>query len=209
MGTVKSRASLRTEQAAQTRRRILRAAADVFAEQGFAAARIEDIAEHAGVAVPTIYKTFTNKRNLLVGALNQAMTDGESGARIDEQSWWTEQLNERDPIRQLQLVARNARRIYERSGALLSVLQTAVPVEAELAAVWNDIASQRLDRSRRTAISLARKAGERARLSREDTTLTLLTLTEPALFTVFTSHGKTAGQYETWLADVLSRTLLG
>jgi AcrR family transcriptional regulator len=208
MGAVKGRASLRTEQAAQTRRRILDAAADVFAGQGFTATRIEDIAEQAGVAVPTVYKTFTNKRTLLVGALNQAMTDGDSGERIDEQSWWTEQLNERDPIRQLQLVARNARRIYERSGALLSVVQTAVPVEAELAAVWNDIASQRLERSRRTAINLIRKAGKRARLSRRDTALTLLTLTEPALFAAFASQGMTAGQYETWLADVLSRTLL-
>ena len=159
MGTVKGRPSLRIEQAAHTRRRILSAAADVFAEHGFAATRIEDIAEHAGVAVPTVYKTFTNKGNLLVGALNQTMTDGNSGKRIDEQSWWTEQLNERDPIRQLQLIARNARRLYERSGALLSVLQVAVPVEVELTAVWNDIASQPLERSRRTAISLIRKAG--------------------------------------------------
>lgn len=208
MGTVKGGSSLRTEQAANTRRRVLSAAADAFAEHGFAAARIEDIAERAGVAVPTVYKTFTNKGNLLVGALDQTMTDGDSGERIDEQSWWTEQLNERDPIRQLHLIARNARRLYERSGALLSVLQAAVAVEADLAAVWNDIASQRLERSRRTAGSLIGKAGKRARLSRQETMLTLLTLTEPALFTVFISHGKTGDQYEAWLADVLSRTLL-
>ena len=208
MEPVKRGASLRTEQAAQTRRRILHAATDVLTQHGFAAARIEDIAERAEVAVPTIYKAFSNKRNLLVGALNQALTDADSGTRIDDQLWWTEQLDERDPVRQLQLVARNARRIYERSGALLSVLQAAVPVEAELAAVWNDFASQRLDRSRRTAISLARKAGTRARLSRDETALTLMTLTDPALFAAFTAHGKSAGRYETWLGDVLARALL-
>jgi len=209
MEDVKSRPTLRTEQARQTRRRILLAAADVFAEQGFAAARIEDIAERAGVAVPTIYKAFTNKRTLLVGALNQVLTDADSGARIDEQSWWTEQLNEPDPTRQLQLVARNARRIYERSGALLSVLQTAAPADAELAEVWNDFESQRVDRSRRTATSIHRKAGEHARGSQRDIALTLFTLTDPAVFSVFTSQARTTGEYETWLADVLSRAVLG
>src|SRR5205814_125336 len=81
----------------------------VFEEQGFAGARIEDIAARAGVAVPTVYKIFTNKPTLLVGALNQAMA-GDGNAAIDQQAWFTEQLDEPDAVRQLQLIARNARR---------------------------------------------------------------------------------------------------
>ena len=70
---VKTRSPLRTEQAAQTRRRILEAAGEVLVEQGFSGTRVEDVADRAGVAVPTVYKVFTNKRNLLTSALNVAM----------------------------------------------------------------------------------------------------------------------------------------
>ena len=119
--SVKASSSIRTEQAAHTRRRVLEAAARVLERQGFAGTRIADVATEAGVAVPTVYKVFTNKVNLLIGAVNQTMA-GDDAAPIDQQAWFTEQLDEPDPVRQLRLVARNARRMYERAGPLLNVL---------------------------------------------------------------------------------------
>ena len=209
MAVAKPQSSLRAEHAADTRRRILRAAADVFVEVGYAGARIEDIATRAGVAVPTVYKVLTNKTNLLMGALNEAMTGaGDNAGAIDQQSWFIEQLEEPDAVRQLQLVARNARRMYERAGRLLNVLRAAAPLDAELDHVWADITSDRLKRSRRTANNLLEKAGARARLSRDDTAVTLLALTEPELFMAFATGKRTADQYETWLGDVLCRSLL-
>ncbi|MDQ3176056.1 MAG: TetR/AcrR family transcriptional regulator [Actinomycetota bacterium] len=207
MASVKNRLSLRDEQAGLTRRRILGAAARVFEEQGFAGTRIEDIAAEAGVAVPTVYKVFTNKVNLLIGALNQAMA-GDDAAAMDQQAWFTEQLDEPDPVRQLQLIARNARRIYERAGQLLSVLRAAAPLDPELAQAWQDIAAQRLERSRRTGKNLAPKAPGRHRISRDETATTLWALTEPELFTTYTTGKRTADQYEAWLADILRRSLL-
>ena len=126
--TVKKASTLRGDQAADTRRRILDAASLEFVQQGYAGARIEDIAARAGVAVPTVYKVFTNKRNLLVDAVNRAMTDSDNDVGVDDQPWWIEQLDEPDPTRQLQLIARNARRIYERSAALLEALRAAAPL---------------------------------------------------------------------------------
>ena len=207
MVSVKAQVSLRTEQAAQTRRRILDAAARVFEEQGFAGARIEDMAARAGVAVPTVYKIFTNKPTLLVGALNQAMA-GDGNAAIDQQAWFTEQLDEPDAVRQLQLIARNARRLCERAGPLMGVLRSAAPLDADLARAWDDVAMQRLERSRQTAKNLITKARRQVRLTRGDAALTLYTLTEPELFTTFTTNGKTADHYQTWLADVLCRSML-
>jgi AcrR family transcriptional regulator len=208
MVAAKSQSSLRAEHAAHTRSRILQAAADVFVELGYAGARIDDVAARAGVAVPTVYKVFTNKTNLLVGALNEAMTGGDDAGAIDQQSWFIHQLEEPDAVRQLKLVARNARRLYEQAGRLLNVLRAAAPLDAELDHAWGDIASERLKRSRRTANSLSRKAGARARLSRDDTAVTLLALTEPELFSAFAAGKRTADQYETWLGDVLCRSLL-
>ena len=207
MASVKASSSIRTEQAALTRRRILEAAVRVLEAQGFAGTRIDDVATEAGVAVPTVYKAFTNKVNLLIGAVNQTMA-GHDADPIDQQAWFTEQLDEPDPLRQLRLIARNARRMYERAGQLLNVLRAAAPLNPDLAQAWHDIAAQRLDRSRRTATSLATKSADRLRLSRDDTALTLLALSEPELFTTYTTGHRTPDQYEAWLADILCRSLL-
>jgi AcrR family transcriptional regulator len=207
MGSVKPPASLRAEQAAETRRRILDAAAGVFERHGFAGTRIDDVAAAAGVATATVYKVFTNKVNLLIGAVNQRMA-GDVAAPLDAQVWFREQLNEPDPVRQLQLVARNARQMYERAGQALNVLRAAAPLDPDLARAWQDIAAQRVDRSRQTAKNLPAKASDRLRLTRDDTAATLLVLTEPELFTTYTAGGRTGAQYETWLADVLCRSLL-
>ena len=207
MVPVNTSTSLRAEQAAHTRRRILHAAARVFEEQGFAGTRIEDVAATAHVAVPTVYKVFTNKVNLLIGAVNQTMA-GDDITTIDQQAWFAEQLEEPDPARQLHLIARNARRLYQRAGRLLDVLRAAAPLDGDLAQAWHDIATQRVDRSRRTAKNLTAKAADRARLGRDDTAATLLTLTEPDLFTTYTAGKRTANQYEAWLGDLLCRALL-
>jgi AcrR family transcriptional regulator len=55
----------REEQAAETRARILKAAHDLFADQGFGRTTITEIAKEAGVAVETVYAAFGNKATLL------------------------------------------------------------------------------------------------------------------------------------------------
>ena len=68
--------SLRARQALATRGLIVEAAATVFENNGYRGARVEDIATGAGVAYPTVYKAFANKRNLLAAAVQRAMTGG-------------------------------------------------------------------------------------------------------------------------------------
>jgi AcrR family transcriptional regulator len=203
---VKGPSSLRAEQSARTRRRILEAAADVMVEQGFGGARVEDIAERAEVAVPTVYKAFTNKRNLLVGAVDAVLTDSD-GTVVADQPWFTEQLDEPDPEEQLRLIARNARRMYERAAGLLGVLRASAPMDDELSAAWDTIHAQRVLRSQQSARALLAKAGDRALMGREDTALTLLTMTAPDLFTIYTAQ-RSAARYERWLGEVLVRSLL-
>jgi AcrR family transcriptional regulator len=55
--------------AAETRERLLRAAADVFAERGYDGTRVADIAAAAGVSNGALYAHFTSKADLLVDAL--------------------------------------------------------------------------------------------------------------------------------------------
>ncbi len=55
--------------AAETRERLLRAAADVFAERGYDGTRVADIAAAAGVSNGALYAHFASKADLLAGAL--------------------------------------------------------------------------------------------------------------------------------------------
>ncbi|MFN2561327.1 MAG: TetR family transcriptional regulator [Jatrophihabitans sp.] len=57
--------SRRKEQARETQRAVLRAAHDLFVEQGYGRTTIADIARAAGVSAETIYATFKNKATLL------------------------------------------------------------------------------------------------------------------------------------------------
>lgn len=50
-------------------RKILNAALDLFAEQGFDATSTSQIADRAGVAVGSVYHVFRNKRELLMGVM--------------------------------------------------------------------------------------------------------------------------------------------
>jgi AcrR family transcriptional regulator len=198
--------SLRARQALATRGLIVAAAAAVFEESGYRGARMEDIAAAAGVAYPTVYKAFSNKRNLLAAAVQRAMTGGVE-EQVERQRWFTEQLAEPDARRQLRLVARNARHLNERAGRLLEVVRAAARADARIDAIWREINDERLARSRKTATALARKAQLRASVAHA--TRTLWTLTLPELYGAQVhGAGVTAATYERWLGDVLVAALL-
>jgi AcrR family transcriptional regulator len=61
--------SSRAERKAQSRRRILEAARDVFFRDGFMAANLDEVAEKAGVAKGTLYRYFESKADLYVAVL--------------------------------------------------------------------------------------------------------------------------------------------
>ena len=198
---------LRREQAALTRARIIEGAAAVFELRGYEGARVEDIASKAGVAVPTVYKGFANKRNLLKASVDAAMSDGGAGG-VERQAWWQEQLEEPTAEGQLRLIARNARRIYDRAGRLLEVVRAAAASDGEIEALWRSINDERLARSRISARRLASKAKLRTTVA--GATRTLWALSGPELY-VLQIHGGglDPDDYERWLGDLFVTALLG
>jgi AcrR family transcriptional regulator len=61
----------RAEQQALTRERVLEAADEVFARRGFHAARLEEIAEHAGFTRGAVYSNFRGKEELALAIIEQ------------------------------------------------------------------------------------------------------------------------------------------
>lgn len=66
---------LREEAAARTRERVLRAAAELFAEGGYARTSVAAIARAAGVAVNTVYTSVGGKSALLLAMVDDGVAD--------------------------------------------------------------------------------------------------------------------------------------
>jgi AcrR family transcriptional regulator len=204
------RSARRAEQAAATREEILRAAEELFVWRGYAGGTMEEIASRARVAVPTVYKVFGNKAALLSDLVATRMAGGGAEGDIKDQPWWREQLEEPQARRQLELIARNARQIYERAGQLLAVVRAAAPSHEEVGRLWAQVSKARRERSRMTAKSLATKTRGMHKLDAATARDVLWTMTAPEMFALLVVEGGwSPKKYEEWLSIALKALLLG
>ncbi|OLF17487.1 TetR family transcriptional regulator [Actinophytocola xanthii] len=60
---------------AQRERQMIAVAEEIFAERGYQAASMDDIAERVGVSKPMLYEYFGSKEGLLVACIRQARTE--------------------------------------------------------------------------------------------------------------------------------------
>ncbi|HJO22632.1 MAG: TetR/AcrR family transcriptional regulator [Myxococcota bacterium] len=76
---------LREEKKAQSRRRILESAREVFFRDGFMQANLDEVAEKAGVAKGTLYRYFESKAELYVAVLahNGAIFEAKMQESVD------------------------------------------------------------------------------------------------------------------------------
>ena len=197
------KSSLREERARETRLRIRGSARTLFAEKGFAETTVAAIADHAGVSAQTIYATFGSKGAIVAAILS----DIEETA--DQQTWVARIVAEEDPHRQLRTFVAWNRTLFERSTPVLRAV-AAARGDPDVAAL-----AQRGDASRRrgtrelTAV-LAEKGALRDGLTPEQAAERLWLLTTSEQYLLATDElGWNSDDYETWLADLLERELLG
>ena len=76
---------------------IIEAALDAFAEKGFAATRLEDVAKRAGVSKGTLYLYFRDKEDLFKAVIQQALVPNIASAeeRLADTSGTTQELLQR------------------------------------------------------------------------------------------------------------------
>lgn len=72
MSPVRERLSLREEQKALTRRRLLDAAEVVFAQRGFHGASVDEIAREAGATTGALYSNFSGKEDLFLAMFERS-----------------------------------------------------------------------------------------------------------------------------------------
>src|SRR5687768_1387696 len=91
------------------------AAYRLFSTKGYLATSIDDIAAEAGVARPTVFTAVGPKPVILKTVVDQALAGDDAPVPIAERPWWREAIDEPDPVRSIELHARNMCRIAARA----------------------------------------------------------------------------------------------
>jgi AcrR family transcriptional regulator len=198
----------RREQAAATRREILGAAQRLFEENGYAATTMAAIADEAGVALKTVYLAFETKSGL-IRALWDTLLRGEPDIAVAQQPWYLEVLQEPDPVRQLQLNARNSTVVKQRVANLLRVIRDGASSDPDVDALWQLINTDFYANQREIVRSLHKRKALRRGLDVTKAADILWTLIHPDVWHLLvTVRGWTPAQYEKWLADTTCDQLL-
>lgn len=199
----------RQQQAAATRQAILEAAERLFAQHGYPATTMEQVAAEAGVALKTVYVAFTTKSGLLRALWDLRLKGDQDQAAVAERPWYRDVVEEPDPERQLRRNARNARVVKQRIGGVLRVLRSAAPVDADTAALWRMIGSDFYDNQRVIVETLHVKQALRPGLDVARATDILWTLNHPDVWLLLVGErGWTPEQWERWFADTACAQLL-
>jgi len=202
----------------ETRRRLLVAAGELFAERGYAGSTVTAIAERAGVSLQTLYLAWGSKRALLRAFAETALSGRPEGtedylpglqAEVDARAGGSP-----DPRDQLRGLAGLYRWLAsggtDRPPAALAwqLYRDAAAADPEIAEDW--AALQQVRRSTFAAL-LGRLLEHALRpgLTREDAAQTAWVLVSPETYDLVVRHaGRTLEQYERWLGDTLVAALL-
>jgi AcrR family transcriptional regulator len=206
---VKPQLGRRARKALETRRRVLDAAEALFTRDGYATTTMTAIAEHADVAVQTLYAVFGSKRAILTELIDARVVGDDQAGSLPGREDWRTMEREPDPQRQLALFAQIATRIGNRSAAINEIMAQAAGADPELAAIYQQQRQSRYRDERRIARSLARKGALREGLSETQAADIIWAIGTTRTYRALVSErGWTTEQYERWLKDLLARALL-
>jgi len=195
----------RARKAQATHERIVQAATRLFLQRGYVQTTIDAIAEHADVAVETVYARFRNKPNLMIAVKDAAVTEG-GHVPLDRRPELDALAAERDQRQQLRIAAELSRGMLERVSPAYQTLRDAAAADDTLREhLEADIARRR--KFQRTIVELISATGP-LRQDLDQAADTYSALANPDLYLLLTHHhGWSANQYQAWLADSLQHLL--
>lgn len=203
--------SLRGEQTAATRRRILDTARRLFAEQGYLGTTLSGIAEAAGVSVQTIYNLVGGKAVLLKAVYDVTLAGDDEPVPMAER-----------PITRAVIAAPTGRACLERYAVMSRVLgERLLPLvtmllaqattgDPDLREFAETIEGERAVGNRGVATHLAERFGLREGLDEAAAADILWALTSPDLTDrLVRRRGWGWDRYEHWLGTTMADALLG
>jgi AcrR family transcriptional regulator len=199
----------RAEAAARTRRTIAEAAGRLFAEHGYNAVTMAQIAAEAGVVADTVYAAIGPKPVLFRLLIERAIS-GEDGAVTPlERDYVRAMRAEPDAREKLAIYARAVRRIQMRLASLFLALQAAASSEPELAQLWREISERRAANMRLLATDLAATGSLRVDISIEQAADIIWSMNAAEYYDLLVQQrGWSPERFEAWLIDAWQRLLL-
>jgi AcrR family transcriptional regulator len=202
--TRKYRSSRRADTAAATREAILGSAYTLFRDRGYAGVTVAEIAEAAGIAVPTVYASVGNKPSILVAVLEPALSDPAAHTTLAAIE------TSEDPREVIDLTAAGTRAAHERRWDLVyELFYRNPPGEPAAKAVLDRGGDDYVAALTRVADRLVALDALAAGLSREDAVDVLWFHLGPhAWFTLVGERSWDFGRAQAWIARSARRALL-
>lgn len=198
---------VREEQAARTRARILEAAGERFASDGYARTTVRAIAEAAGVANDTVYAVFGSKARVLTALIDQRLAPVAGVSNVTERPEATAVRDETDPLRQIHRFARDMAAVSARVRPVYEILRTASAVDPEMATVHAEMDGYRLRNMTEAATWFAARGPLRVDVERAGQII--WTLASPDVGRMLCDvQGWSEEEYAEWLAEMLAAALL-
>jgi AcrR family transcriptional regulator len=201
----------RAAQAAQTRRDIVTAAGRQFRERGYGVP-LTEIASEAGVVVETVYRIFGSKAALFAAAVEALLAGGAKRAEVPVEDRPAVRAihDESDPRRQVAVFAATQPGIHRRAGPLLRALRDARASDPELARLWDEMETQRLEGQGRFVRMLAERGAVKPDLAVDAAIDVLWTLCSLAVYDLLVlGRGWSDDRYQAWLTHALVCELIG
>jgi AcrR family transcriptional regulator len=197
----------------ETRRKLLVAAREEFAESGYKASTVSLIADRADVSVQTLYHSWGSKRDLLRGVLAEAVTGREETPIESGQVPRTilaamDPAEGDDPRRLLAHMVHEFRLLAERAATIWRTYRDAAAVDPDIEAEWRGLMELRRSEFRRLLSNIPDSAW-RSGLTHESAADIAWAIASPQLHESLVDYaGYSYDELEAWLLDVLGAALL-
>jgi AcrR family transcriptional regulator len=210
VGPIARRYPLRAARANRTFAAVVAAAGDLFAERGYPATTITDIADRAGVGRATVFTAVPGgKPDLLKLARDRALAGDDVDIPIPQRRWFREAMAQTDPVALLRRQAGNYRQILHRAASLEAALEVGAELAPELAELRRTAMAQRRFGARLVAARLAELTPLRDGISEQTAADTITVLISSCTYRLLTDdYGWTPDEYEHWLASQLVCALI-
>jgi AcrR family transcriptional regulator len=189
------------EERAETRRRVVDAARELFLERGYVATTMADIAREAGVALQSVYTAGQSKADLLHLVTDLAVAGDSQEVMLVDRPVYATVAAEPDPARQIEMFAGLIATTMERLAPVWITYREAAAVDPKAAA--NLVAAHR--RRHETFRTLVRMVPEQhLRNGHDQSADTAWAVGSIDVFLLLrTILEWNATQYANWLRDVL------
>lgn len=202
------RSELRRGQARATRLRIVDAAARLFAERGYNATSIDDVAAAAGVARATVFESAGGKSTLLKTAYDIAIVGDDEAMDLPSRARSVAIRQEPDPAVYLDRYAELSTEISARVARVYEAVRGGA-ADPEIAALWAEVRRQRRVGAGHVVADVIAKRGLREGLDQEAAADVVWVLNDPGLFhQLVNERAWPVEHYREWLAQSLRQQLL-